>query len=92
MRDRAGEIDEIRSARPIRVGAVTLLPLERVVLRSARFGPGAWVSAAVEPWAMIVQDGAGVRVVGVGASPPSLDELRGRIPGLDALLARPDRL
>ncbi len=69
------------------MGSLTLLPIERVVVRSHRGGPGVWASAAVTPCALVVRDAGGIRIVGVGAAAISLEELRERIPGLDALLA-----
>jgi hypothetical protein len=86
MGDRAGLTEEVRAATAVRVGSVTLLPIERVVLHAERAGHVAWVTAAVEPLALVVRDAGGVRVVDVGAPAPSLEQLRERIAGLDAAL------
>jgi hypothetical protein len=82
-----GGREELRAGAPIRVGSVTLLPLERVVLRAARCGGAACASAVVSPFVLLVLDGGDVRVFDVGAPAPPLDELRERVAGLDAALA-----
>lgn len=88
MPDRAARVDTVRAATPLRIGAVTLLPLERIVVRVERGVLGAtWVFAAREPYALIVRDADGVRVVAIGVTGVSLEQLRERIPGLDAVLA-----
>lgn len=90
MPDRAAGVDRVRAGRPLRVGSVTLLPVERVVVRA---GPGplgaAWVFAAREPYALIVRDADGVHALAVGAAEISLEQLRERIPELDAVLPPP---
>ena len=86
MPDRAGQIDMMRAATPIRVGSVSLLPIECVMVHSDRSARVAWVSAALEPYALIVRDALGIRVIDVGAGAVPLERLREGIPGLDALL------
>lgn len=87
MPERARPIETVRAGIPLRVGGVTLLTIERVVVRSSRMARGAWVTAAVEPQAVVVRDAAGVRLVALDGAASSLEQLRERIPGLDALLA-----
>ncbi len=87
MPERPGRIDRVRAAMPLRVGSLTLLPIERVVVHSGRGARGAWASASVEPYALVVRDAGGIRLVDIGAVAVSLEDLRERIPGLDALLA-----
>ena len=87
MPERARRIETVRAGIPLRVGGVTLLTIERVVVRSSRMARGAWVTAAVEPQAVVVRDAAGVRLVALDGVAISLEQLRERIPGLDALLA-----
>ncbi len=87
MPERTGRIGRLRAAMPLRVGSSTLLPIERVVVHSDRGARGAWVYATVEPYALIVRDAGGIRVIDIGAIGVSLEDLRERIPGLDALLA-----
>ena len=46
---------------------------------------GAWFSVAKQPYALVVRDAAGIQAVDIDVS-ISLEELRERIPELDALL------
>lgn len=86
MPDRAARVDTVRAGRPLRVGSVTLFPIVRVVVRAERAGGAAWVFAAREPYALIVRDADGLRAVTIGET-VSLEQLRERIPGIDAVLA-----
>ncbi len=87
MPDRAPS-DRVRAASPIRVGSVTLLPIERMVVRAERGTLGAgWVLGAKEPYALIVREAESLRVVAVAAAQVSLEQLRVEIAGLDAVLA-----
>ena len=71
----------------VSVGAVTVLPIERVVLRSRR-GDGRWWFAAVkEPYALVLRDAGGIRVFDTDAIPIPIDSLRELFPRLDAALA-----
>ena len=72
---------------PIRVGSVTLLPIERVVIRTDMAATGAWFSVAKQPYALVVRDANGIRTVDIDAAAVSLEQLREQIPGLDAMLA-----
>ncbi len=88
MPDRAVRLETVRAARALRVGSVTLLAIERVVVRGGRGTLGAaWLLAAVEPYALVASGPDGVRVVATWAPGISIEELRERIPGLDAALA-----
>jgi hypothetical protein len=84
--ERGGRTERLRAAAPVRVGAATLLVVERVVLRTARGSLGALASAGVEPYALVVREGGATAVVGVGAEAVSLERLRERVPEIDALL------
>lgn len=88
MPDRASRMDTLRAETPVRIGPVSLLPIERVLLDAGRCALVAWVSAALEPYALIVRDALGIHVIAVGAGAVSLEHLLERIPGLDALLKR----
>ena len=83
MPERATHTDVLRAGRPLRVGSVTLLPIERVVVRAGKGAGAAWFSAEKEPYAFVLRDEGGVRVVGVGPVEVSLEELREKVPGLD---------
>ena len=87
MPERSTHTEILRAGAPVAVGSVTLLPIERVALHSDRGKTRVWCSAAKEPYALVVRDVGGLRVVDVDARAVSLEELREKIPGLDALLA-----
>jgi uncharacterized spore protein YtfJ len=87
MPERTGHTERVLAGKPIRVGAVTLLPVERVVVLSGTGAYGAWFTAAKEPYALVVRDADGTRVLDIGDTPVSLEAIRERIPGLDAVLA-----
>lgn len=86
MPERTRRTEAVRAGAPLRVGSVTLLPIERVVVRSEVGALGAWFSAAKEPYALVVRDAGGIRALDVGAPAISLEALREEIPGLDAML------
>ena len=83
------ERERMHAGALLTLGAVALLPIERVVLHAHRMGRGLWCVALKEPYALIVRDAAGVRVVSAGAAAPALEALRKQIPDLDSLLAAP---
>lgn len=87
MPERTSHTETVRAGRLVRIGSVRLLPIERVVVHSVRGSRRAWISAAKEPAAVVVRDAGGTWAVGADAAAISLDELRERVPGLDALLA-----
>jgi hypothetical protein len=87
MPERATRTETVRAGTPLRVGSVTLLPVERVVVRSDVGALGAWFTAAREPYALIVRDAGGIRALDAGGAAVSLETLRDAIPGLDAALA-----
>ncbi len=76
---------ELRAATPIRVGDVTVLPVERVVLRSARGRGAVWVAAEVEPCGLVVRDAGGLRAVALDGTPLALGDLRARVPAVEEL-------
>ncbi len=87
MPERASQVETVRAGKPLGVGSVSLLPIERVRVCSDRSARGAWFAVAMEPYALVVRDAGGLRAVGPDAEALSLDELREQIRGLDALLA-----
>jgi len=90
--ERAIHTAVLRAGRKLRVGPVTLLPIERVVLRAGSAAGAAWFSAEKEPYAIVVlHDEGGVRAVGVGPVLVSLADLREKVPGLDDELAAASR-
>lgn len=87
MPERASHAETMRAGTPLRVGRVTLLAIERVVVRCHVGALGAWFGAVKEPCALVVCDEDGLRAVDAGGTEVSLGALRERTPGLDALLA-----
>ena len=87
MPERTSHTETLRAGTPLRVGSVTLLPIERVLVHSDQGAFGAWFTAAKEPYALVVRDAGGIRALDIGATPVSLEALREGIPGLDAVLA-----
>jgi hypothetical protein len=90
MRERSTRTEALRAGTPVRLGAVVLLPVERVLLQSDRGDTHLWFSAAKEPHALIVCDAGGTRGIDMDAMPVSLEALRERVPALDSLLALAD--
>jgi hypothetical protein len=82
--------ERLRLGRPLTVGAVTLLPVERVLVAGAGGARSVWLAASLEPVALVVRDGRGTWAVGVDASPGSLEVLLRTVPGLEAALAADD--
>ncbi len=72
---------------PLTFGSVSLLPIERVVLRADRREARVWYAAVKEPYALIVRDAGGVRAFDRNAETVPLGALREKLPGLDAVLA-----
>ena len=79
--------EAMRAGTPVTVGAVTLLPIERVVLNAQRRGARQSISAALEPYALVVRDSTGVRAIDAAAMAVSLEALREEVPGLESALA-----
>jgi hypothetical protein len=77
----------LQATTSLTVGSVTLLPIERVVRQFASGDAHGWFLLAKEPHALVVRDAGGIRVVDTSAMPVSLDQLREKVPGLDAALA-----
>lgn len=87
MRECSTDTESLRPGARIRVGAVTLLPIERLVLHADGCSTCAWFSAAKEPYALIVRDHLGIRAVDGNATAVSIEVLCEDVPGLRAALA-----
>jgi hypothetical protein len=87
MPERKAHTDTLHAGMPFAIGGVALLPIVRVVMETDAGAAHAWISAAKEPYALVVLDAGGTHAVSPDAKTVSLDALRGRIPGLDAILA-----
>ena len=86
MPEPARHVEELRAGTRLRVGSVTLIPIERVVVRAGAAGSAAWFTAVMEPFALVVGDAGGVRAIGVGAEEVSLESLGETIPGLFSMV------
>ena len=86
MPERGGRLERLRLAAPLRVGGATLVLVERVAVRAERGRSGAWVSAGVEPYALVVRQGGRTTALAVGAAAVSMERLREQIRGIDGLL------
>jgi len=80
-------METLRAGRPLTVGSVTLLPIERTVTHAQRFMAHWWFVVAKEPHALVVRDAGGVRAVAVAAVQVSLERLLEEVPDLDTALA-----
>jgi hypothetical protein len=87
MPERRARTEILHLGAPMTVGAVTLLPIERVVVHSTIGGACAWLAASKEAYALVVRDDGGTRAIEMNGVSVSLESLRERIPGLDLALA-----
>ena len=76
-----------RAGTPVRLGDVSLLPIERTVTCVRTASRGGWLSAVREPCALVVRDARGMHAFDANGSACPLQDLRERVPGIDALLA-----
>jgi len=77
----------LRAARPVRVGDITLVPVERTEILSGKGDAGCWMSASKEPFAVVVCDAGGIRALAIDSSELALDALIEEIPNLAAILS-----
>jgi hypothetical protein len=77
----------MRAGKPVSIGAVSLVPVERVIVRAVASRAGGWVLAGLEPVALLVRDDRGVWAVDRDAVPVSVESLRRVVPGLEGFLA-----
>ena len=56
MPEPARHVEELRAGTRLRVGSVTLIPIERVVVSAGTAGSAAWFTAVMEPFALVVRD------------------------------------
>jgi len=76
-----------RAAPPLRVGDVTLVPVERAEILSGSGDAGCWMSAFKEPVAVVVCDANGVRAFATDSSELALDALIEETPNLGDVLS-----
>jgi len=77
----------LRAAGPVRVGDVTLVPVERTEILSSTGDAGLWMRAVREPVAIVVCDAGGLRALAMDSSELALDTLIGKTPNLGEVLA-----
>ena len=77
----------LRAASPLRIGDVTLVPIERAGIQADRGEAGCWVSAFMEAVAVVAIDAGGVRALAVDSSQIALDALVEETPDLGAILS-----
>jgi hypothetical protein len=77
----------LRAGDPLRVGDVTLVPIERVFIRSDRGDAGCWIGVFKEAFAVVVCDAGGVCALAADSSEIALDALIRETPNLAAILS-----
>ncbi len=87
MPERNEHTEMLVAGAAVSVGVVTVLPIERVVLRARRGDGRCWFAATKEPYALVLRDAGDIRVFDAGAIPIPIDSLRELFPKLDAVLA-----
>jgi hypothetical protein len=80
-------MEALRAGKPLRVGDVTLVLIERSGIESDSGDAGCWMSAFKEPVAVVVCDAGGVRAIAVESSEIALDALMRETPNLGAILS-----
>ena len=90
MADSDIDVGTLKAGHPMTVGAVTLLPVERTVVRASGQGARAWVFGSRDLYALVLRDAEGIRAVDANAAAIPLEQLVGAIPGLGAALSAID--
>ena len=80
-------METLRAGEPLRVGNVTIVPIERAGIESDSGVTGSWISAFKEPFAVVVCDAGGVRALAADSSEMPLDALIRETPNLGAILS-----
>ncbi|MGD8840888.1 MAG: hypothetical protein PVI70_14900 [Gammaproteobacteria bacterium] len=81
-------MDELRASEIHSDGAMKIIAIESVHCCARKFGGLYHLSASIEPAAVVVCEADDIRVVGLAAANPSLEELKQRVRGLGEMLAR----
>ncbi len=80
-------METLRAQRPLRVGAVTLVPVMRAAIRSGSGAAGCWITAVAEPVAIVMRDASGTRALAADRSEIALETLIAQTPNLEAILS-----
>lgn len=86
MPDDPASLSGLRPGASLRIGGASVLAIERVAVRSSHGEAWGWISAVVEPVAVVVRDPLGTRAIGMDGAPMELGTLVERVPGLAAIL------
>lgn len=80
--------ESLRCGALVRHGAVTLLPIEHVIVQAYPVNGRAWFSAIKKPYALVVRDTDGIWAIGSDAAAAvSLQRLYQSVPELESVLA-----
>lgn len=79
--------ESLRLEAPVVVGPVTLLTVQRIVRHAQGGDQPAWCWVTMAPYALVLRDAAGTRVVDVDGTALSLTTLREAVPQIDVALA-----
>lgn len=79
-------MDRLLACEPIRIGSVTLLPIERVTLHTQTTATNALLTASKQPVALVVRDSSGIRTFHFGTE-LSIEQILAQIPELGDLFA-----
>jgi hypothetical protein len=80
-------MDELHAGKPMIMGAVTIVPIERCYMQSVPRDIGCWLYGLKEPFAIIIFDATGIRAYDKAAIEISVSSLIKKIPDLSAVLA-----
>jgi hypothetical protein len=80
-------MDELCAGKPMVVGEVTIVPIERCYMQFVPGDIGCWLYGLKEPFAIIIFDATGVRAYDKAAIEISVSSLIQKIPELSAVLA-----
>lgn len=78
----------LRAGDPVKVGDVTLIPIERTAIRLDPVEHWGWIGAFKAPVAVVVHDADGIRAMAADSSEIELDTLVKETPNLSALLTK----
>ena len=79
-------MDKLIAGKPINIGKVTLLPIERYAIHSGKGSAGYWLTAHIVPHAIVIRDSRGIRAINLETKELSLDVLNEAVPGLREIL------
>lgn len=81
-------METLHVTRPVTIGEVTLIPIERTELQSGKGYAGFWLNGVKEIYTLVVCDKKGIHTQNAGPADIKLDELLQKIPALKQILAK----